>query len=453
MNRKLSAVIGLAMAASASSALVPAIAQDKVSIVVNATQVFGTIDPARINDYTEYMAAVNLYDGLTTVSGDGSIVPQLATSWSVSDDNLTYTFKLKEDATFQDGSPVEASDVVYTLKRLLAINEGPSYLFSKLIDPSKLKAVDSHTVEIGLTKVYAPFLTTTPLILVVNEDAVKQNSDDEWGSDYLADHGAGAGPYMLASWNRGSQMVIDRYEGYNGGWDRGTPIDEIRFVITNDEATVKALATKGDLGMSADTQANETYDAIGAMDGYKIINTPTATAFYLKMNTKLPPTDDIHVRRAIAYATDYETIREAIYPGSPLAGPMASSFADAYLDTLQVPEYNLEKAKEELAKSKYAGQDITLTHSYVAGLSFEEDIALLMQANLEQIGVTLDVRPEPWNRITELAAKPETTPNTTQVSTVRAIRPPTACSMFSMILLLQAPGHPWNGCRIRKSTR
>ncbi|WP_319518469.1 ABC transporter substrate-binding protein [uncultured Martelella sp.] len=415
MTRKMLAVAGLALAASASTALVPAAAQDKVSIVVNATQVFGTIDPARINDYTEYMAAVNLYDGLTTVAGDGSIVPQLAESWTVSDDNLTYTFKLKDGATFQDGSPVEASDVVYTLKRLLAINEGPSYLFSKLIDPDKLKAVDSKTVEIGLTKVYAPFLTTTPLILVVNEDEAKANSDEEWASDYIASHSVGAGPYALEDWKRGSQMVVERYADYHGGWDRGTPIDEIRFVITNDEATVKALATKGELGMSSDSQANETYEAIGAMDGYKLIETPTATAFYIKMNTKLPPTDDIHVRRAIAYATDYATIREAIYPGSELSGPMASAFADAYAGDLPTPEYNLEKAREELAKSKYAGQDITLTHSYVAGLSFEEDIALLMQANLEQIGVTLDVRPEPWNRITELAAKPETTPNTTQV--------------------------------------
>lgn len=416
MTRKMLAIAGLALAATATTALTPARAQDdKVSIVVNATQVFGTIDPARINDYTEYMAAVNLYDGLTTVAGDGSIIPQLAESWTVSDDNLTYTFKLKDGATFQDGSPVEASDVVYTLKRLLAINEGPSYLFSKLIDPDKLKAVDSHTVEIGLTKVYAPFLTTTPLILVVNEDAAKANSDDEWASDYIANHSIGAGPYMLADWNRGSQMVVARYDDYHAGWDRGRPIDEIRFVITNDEATVKALATKGELGMSSNAQASETYNAIGAMDGYKIIETPTATALYIKMNTKLPPTDDIHVRRAIAYATDYDTIREAIYPGSSLSGPMAPAFADAYPDDLPAPEYNLEKAKEELAKSKYAGQDITLTHSYVAGLSFEEDIALLMQANLEQIGITLDVRPEPWNRITELASEPDTTPNTTQV--------------------------------------
>ncbi|MEM8729444.1 MAG: ABC transporter substrate-binding protein, partial [Pseudomonadota bacterium] len=199
------------------------------------------------------------------------------------------------------------------------------------------------------------------------------------------------------------------------GWDKGTPIDTVRFVITNDEATVKALASSGVLGFSASAQANETFEAIAAMDGYRVEEIPTATGFYIKMNTQVPPTDDVHVRRAIQYATDYDTIRSVIYPGSEMAGPLAPAFANAFNSDLPAPAYDLEKAKEELAKSKYAGQDLVIPHTYVAGLSFEEDIALLMQANLEAIGVTLDLRPEPWNRITELAGAVDTTPATTQV--------------------------------------
>ncbi|WP_058320660.1 ABC transporter substrate-binding protein [Sinorhizobium sp. GL28] len=401
---------------TALTAAAAAAAAEKVSIVVNATQEFGTIDPAKINDYTEYMAAVNLYSGLTTVNPDGSVVPDLAESWSVSDDDKTYTFKLKQGATFQDGTPVKASDVVYTVKRLLAGNEGPSYLFIDIVDPDKVRSVDEQTVEIGLKKVYAPFIASTPLILVLNEKQIKANSSQKWGADYLADHPAGAGPYTLSSWQRASQMVINRYEGYHGGWNKGKPIDEIRFVITHDEATVKALAAKGELGMSARAQANETFDAIGKMPGYKILNGTTATGYYIKMNTKVPPTDDIHVRRAIAYATDYDTVRKVIHPGEPMNGPLAAVFKDAYLDELAAPEYNLEKAKEELAKSKYTGKGpIKVTHTYVTGLAFEEDLALLMQANLEQIGIELDIKPEPWNRITELAAKADSTPATTQV--------------------------------------
>ncbi|MEQ8449383.1 MAG: ABC transporter substrate-binding protein [Nitratireductor sp.] len=400
-----------------TSALAPAaLAQDKVSLVVNAVQIFGTVDPAKVNDYTEYMAIVNLYDALTTVDATGAVVPQLAESWEISDDSKTYTFKLKADATFQDGSPVEAKDVVYSMQRLLSINEGPAYLFTGLVEPDAVKALDDHTVEITLNRVYAPFISNTPLILVVNSDLVKEKSDEEWGETYLADASAGAGPYNLASWTRGSQMVMERYGDYHMGWPKQKPIDELRFVITRDEATVKALATKGELGMSSQYQSNETYDAIDKLDNYKIIAADTATGFYIKLNNQVAPTDDVHIRRAIAYATDYATIRDVIYPGGELKGPLAPVFADAHLDSLPSPEFNLEKAKEEVAKSKYAGDTpIKLAHAYVAKTAFEEEIGLLLKSTLETIGFEVELQPEPWNRITELASAVDTTPASTQV--------------------------------------
>ncbi|QDZ02818.1 ABC transporter substrate-binding protein [Nitratireductor mangrovi] len=411
-------LLSITMAAllGTSALATTAIAQDKISLVVNAVQIFGTVDPAKVNDYTEYMAIVNLYDALTTVDADGNVVPQLAESWEISDDSKTYTFKLKADATFQDGSPVEAKDVVYSMQRLLSINEGPAYLFSGLVEPDAVKALDDHTVEITLNRVYAPFTSNTPLILVVNSDLVKEQNDGEWGETYLADASAGAGPYKLASWTRGSQLVMERYGDYHMGWPKQRPIDELRFVITRDEATVKALATKGELGMSSQYQSNETYDAISALDNYKIIAADTATGFYIKINNQVPPTDDVHIRRAIAYAMDYETIREVIYPGGELKGPLAPVFADAHLDSLPAPEFNLEKAKAEVEKSKYAGdKPIKLTHAYVAKTAFEEEIGLLFKSTLETIGFEVELQPEPWNRITELAAAVETTPDTTQV--------------------------------------
>lgn len=407
----------LCSTAAAFLATAPAYAQDdKVSIVVNAVQIFGTIDPAKINDYTEYMAAVNLYDGLTTVNSDGQIIPQLAESWDVSDDNLTYTFHLKEGATFQDGSPVEAKDVVWSMQRLLALNEGPSYLFADLVDPANVTAPDEKTVVITLSKVYAPFISVTPLILPVNSDLVMEQNDGEWGEDYLAENPAGAGPYSLESWNRGAEMKLARYDGYHAGWDKGKPIDEVRFVVTRDEATVKALADSGELGISSQYQANETYDSIAKVEGYEIVPADTATGFYLKLNNQKPPTDDIHIRRAIAYALDTMTIRESIFPGGEMNGPLASVFKDAYLDSLPAQEYNLEKAQEEIAQSKYAGETpIKLEHAYVAKTAFEEEIGLLIQATLDSIGFETSLQPEPWNRITELASAVDTTPNTTQV--------------------------------------
>ncbi len=407
----------LTASALALCAALPAQAQDdKVAITVNAVQIFGTIDPAKINDYTEYMAAVNLYDGLTTVDGTGAVIPQLAESWEISDDNLTYTFTLKEGATFQDGSPVEASDVVYSIRRLLDINEGPAYLFTDLLNEGAVTALDDRTVQIKLSKVYAPFISITPLLLVVNEGALETSDSDPWGEEVLANTSVGAGPYSLSSWDRGAQMTLARYDGYHGGWDRGTPIDEVRFVITRDEATVRALAQRGELGISSQYQSTETYEGIAALDDYRLITAPTATGFYIKLNNQVAPTDDIHVRRAIAMAMDYATIREAIYPGAVLRGPLADVFEDAVPADAEAPTFDLQAAQEELAKSEYAGNGpIPLNHVYVSNTAFEEEISLLFKSVLDQIGFDVTIQPEPWNRITELASSIETTPHTTQV--------------------------------------
>lgn len=392
-------------------------AQDApVSTIVNAVQIIGTIDPAKINDYTEYMAAVNLYDALTTVDPDGSVVPQLAESWEVSDDNLTYTFTLKEGATFQDGSPVEASDFVYSIRRLLAINEGPAYLFSDLIGEDSVEAVDARTLKITLNKVYAPFIAITPILLAVNEEAVQSSDADTWGEEFLANDAAGAGPYSLGNWDRGAQMTLDRFEGYHGGWDRGTPLDEVRIVITRDEATVRALAQRGELGLSSQYQSTETYAGIDALDNYRVISVPTATGFYIKLNNQKAPTDDIHVRRAIAMAMDYATVREVIYPGAELTGPLAPVFPEAIPEGAEAPVFDLEAARAELEQSKYFGDGpIPLEHVYVSGTAFEEEIALLLKSTLDSIGFDVSIAPEPWNRITDLASSIETTPDSTQV--------------------------------------
>jgi len=410
MKRMVRTLVALAGVLAAAAALAGP------SIMINVVQIFGTIDPAKVTDYTEYMAAVNLYDGLVSVDKNGSIVPLLATSWEASDDATTFTFHLKGDASFHDGTPVTAQDVVYSVKRLLAIDQGPSYLFRDVLTPDNVTAPDAQTVVFKLSKVFSPFMATVPLIFVVNEKLLEDNAKDgDMGQAYLADHEAGSGPYTLDSWTRGSEMRIKRFDGYHMGWGGGA-IDDIRFVVTNDEATVRSLAASGELTMSSQYQASETYDALAKMDRFRIEERATGTAFYLKMNTQVAPTDDVHIRRAIACATDYGTIRDTIYPGEPLNGPMPAVFKDFVLDTLTAPTFDLQCAKDEIAKSAYAGAgSIPLTFSYVAGASFEEEIGLLMKSNLEQVGFAVNLDPEPWNRITEIAGKVDTTPNVTEV--------------------------------------
>ena len=105
------------------------------------------------------------------------------------------------------------------------------------------------------------------------------------------------------------------------------PIDEVRWIITTDEATVRSLAASGELTMSSQFQSPDTYTALENMGRFVIAKEETSTAFYLKLNTKLAPTDDVHIRKAIALATDYATIREVIFPGGVLSTPLPKAFA------------------------------------------------------------------------------------------------------------------------------
>jgi len=394
-------------------ALSPALAATH-TVTINTVQIFGTIDPAKISDYTDYMASANLYDGLANVDSNGALVPELAEKWEVAPDAASVTFHIRPDAKFQDGSPVQAEDVVYSVERLLKINQGPANLFAGVLKPGSVEAVDAKTVKFNLLKTFSPFLATVPAIRVVNSKLVKANAGNDDGQTYLATHVAGAGPYTLKSWDRGTGMTIERDPNYYRGWGEG-PIDEVRFVITNDEATVRSMAASGELTMSSQYQSPDTYDALAKMPRIKIAKGETSVAFYLKLNTKVAPTDDVHIRKAIALATDYDTIHGTILPGGELTGPLPKTFAEAHLDSPQ-PKFDLEAAKAEIAKSGYAGKtDIPLSLTYVSSAKFEEEIALLMQSNLQHIGFTVTLSGEPWNRVTEIASKVETTPNVTEV--------------------------------------
>jgi peptide/nickel transport system substrate-binding protein len=390
----------------------PAIAETVVT--TNTGQIFRTLDPAKISDQNDYAAAVNLYNALITVGEGGRLVPAIAESWKVSSDAKEIVFKIRGDAKFSDGSPVQASDVVYSVERLLRINQGPANLFAGVLASGSVTAVDAKTVKFALSKPFSPFLATIPSIFILNANVVKANEGADDGQTYLATHVAGSGAYLLSKYDRGTGMTIVRNKDYYRGFG-DNPIDQVRWIVTNDEATAKSLAASGELTMSSPFQAPDTYKALAQMGRFNVLNVNTATAFSLKLNTRVAPTDDLHIRRAIAYATDYKTIREVIYPGGALNGPLPKTFGDYVANDIPEPKFDMEAAKAEIAKSKYAGQKIPITLAYLSDTKFEEEISLLMQSNLEQIGFVVTQEGDPWNRVTELASKPETTPAVTQI--------------------------------------
>ncbi|HZS92231.1 MAG TPA: ABC transporter substrate-binding protein [Chloroflexota bacterium] len=391
------------------------------TLTLNAVQVFGNFDPAIGTDYTQNMAQINFYDTLLTPTPSAGLTGRLAERWTASPDATTYTFHLRKGVKFHSGNEVTAEDVVYTMERMLAINQGYSFVWQGYLMSGSVKALDRYTVQFKLLKPFAPFPSTMAVLFIVDKATVKAHqkpgkfgANGDYGQAWLGSNEAGSGPYTLESDVEGSELRMKRFPGYFRGWHAGA-IDEVRVMIVEQEATVVSLAKTGVLDMTSQYQANTTYDTLKGL-GFKIVTSPTTEVFYLKMNTRIAPTDDIHVRRAIALAFDYNTVRQRLYPGAPVSGPLSPAFKDAYNSSLPLPKQDLAAAKAELAKSKYAGKGaIPLTLSYVTTAPFEAQIALLFNSIMSQIGFKVTINPQQWNRITELATKVQDTPNVTEV--------------------------------------
>lgn len=124
------------------------------------------------------MAAINIYDTLIFPSDEANegVVPRVAEDWTISEDGLTYTFNLKKGIKFHNGDELTASDVVYSMDRLLTIGEGYAYIFTNYVEPGTTVAVDDYTVEFHLKQAYGPFINALVRLFILNEDEVKANT-------------------------------------------------------------------------------------------------------------------------------------------------------------------------------------------------------------------------------------------------------------------------------------
>ena len=143
----------------------------KTVVTMNTVQIFGTIDPAKISDYTDYMAAVNLYDGLVTVDSAGNIIPELAESWTVSDDakevDLQDPRRTPRSPTARRSRPATWS---IPSSACCASTRARRTCSPACLTPGSVTAVDDKTVKFTLSKTFAPFLTTVPAILILNAE-------------------------------------------------------------------------------------------------------------------------------------------------------------------------------------------------------------------------------------------------------------------------------------------
>ena len=270
------------------------------------------VDPAVGSDYVSSTSLANLYDSLIFPTAGGGTEPWLAESWEVSADGLIYTFHLRQGVTFHDGSELLASDVVYSHNRLQTIGEGYAYLISGV---AEVAAPDDSTVVFTLEQPSGLFVPSLVRLYVVNEDLVRANTNAEgpygengdYGKDWLLTHDAGSGPYTVIEFPLEEFALMEKFEDW---WakDQFNPDapDQVKLILTTESATVRTLMETGALEISDQWQPVEALNALDGIDGVDITTVPTMSSFYYMMNNRLAPLDDIHCRKAIAWAFDYE---------------------------------------------------------------------------------------------------------------------------------------------------
>ena len=413
MSRRVLSTVVVFILLSALMIFTTGVIAQKNIVGMSLNQEISTIDPSKTTDWTESMVIVNLYDSLVTPNPDGTMAPLIAEDWDYTEDGLNYTFDIKKGIKFHDGSELTAEDVKFSFDRMLELKQGYSWLWLDVLN--EVKVTDDYTVEITLNRPYSPFVSTLPWLAILNKEQVIANEvEGDMGQDWLLDHDAGSGAYKFKSWERGNQIVFEKFDDYFQGW-RDNSIDEVRARVIYSDSTVLSEMKTGDLTIADHYRALETYDRIDNLEGVKIQKAQSGEIFYLKINTQKPPVDNIHVMKALSWAFDYETFNTKIEPGTEQSrGPVPKIIAGHNPDVFQY-EKNLDKAKEELAKSGFEPGELTITYCYVEGFEMERKLGLMYQADLAEVGINLELQPETWGRITDLASNVESTPHITAV--------------------------------------
>ncbi|NPV43408.1 MAG: ABC transporter substrate-binding protein [Firmicutes bacterium] len=376
------------------------------------------IDPAVGLDYSSSIALVNLYDTLIFPDPDGTNKPHVAEKWEADEDGLNYTFYIRKGIKFHNGNELTAEDVAFSMKRLLTIGEGYSYLFTDVVED--VTVVDDYTVKFTLKKPFGPFVSTLARLYILNKDEVMKNINKDgpygemgdYGKEWLITHDAGSGPYIAKELQQQGYLYAVRFDDYWGGWENDAP-EAIKLIDNTEGATVRTMLANRELEITDMWQSTENLEAMSRIPGVSIAMYSTGSIQNMMLNTKKPPTDDVNFRKALSYLFDYNLIAKKIFPGSPIAkGPICAN-TPGHDPNIYQYYLDFEKAKEYLQKSKYGNQldkypVELLVNTDVAD---HEKVALLFQAAAESVGIKVNISKAPWISITEKLSTVETTPN------------------------------------------
>jgi peptide/nickel transport system substrate-binding protein len=369
-------------------------------VVVMAMQIDDIIslDPQECFEFSGDEVCNNLYQRLVRPAGSdpGTLVPDLAERWEISDDARTYTFHLRADAVFSSGAPVTAGDAAFSLCRAVILNKSPGFIISQfgLTSGNVERCVvdkDARTLVISLPEAQAPSfflncLTANVASIVEKSVALSNAQGDDLGNGWLKGDSAGSGPWVLREWRPSEAVILDA----NPHRPDATKVRRVVLRHVADPAAQMLMLSKGDADIARDLQSDQLRSIQGSPD-YQLVSTVASNTMYLAMNQRSPQLVPVEVHQAIKWAIDYAGIRTSLVPTSWKVHQtiVPDGFPSSMADTPF--RRDTGRARALLKAAGFAnGFELTLDHYSASPYS---EIAQAVQANLADIGIRVKLLP------------------------------------------------------------
>ena len=388
-----------------------------------------SIDPALNSTIDGGNLLITAFEGLLIVDENNQIQYGQAESYEVSEDGLTWTFHLREGLKWSDGTDLDATDFVYTYKRVAdpataapysatVVGMVAGYEEAMAGDPDALQvsAPDANTFVVTLAHpcTYFDKLAAFATLSPVQQETIEANGDS-WATapeTYVSN-----GPYYMTEWTVGQQIVFSKNPYYKGGWDTSKIVSEtITFLLMEDSTAAYTAYTTGQAQLIKDVPTEEIPSLIKAEDGGDFYVDPIMGTYYLSMNDQVEPFNDVNVRKALSLAIDREyvanTLMQGTYsPAYKLTGPGITDADDsAYMDKSNgewIPEdYETAKtmAQQALADAGYPNGEGFPTITYTTNDSgYNKAVAEYMQQCYKEVlGINLEIEIVEWSSFTPM---------------------------------------------------
>ena len=360
-------------------------AKDSSEIVVGIPQdLEDSLDPHKALAAGTKEILFNVYEGLLKPDSQGNNIPAVAESYTVSEDLMTYTFKLRDGIKFHNGKNVTADDVKYSIDKFAGISDGSEPLVSAFSVIEEVNIIDDKTVDVVLN---TPDTDLPTYLAMVSAAIIPKDNENP---DTVA---IGTGPYKYVSRSPQENVICEAFDDY---WGEKANIKNVTFKVeANADSIVMDL-----LGGSIDLYARLTIDQVKQLnDEFSVYEGTMNLVQALYLNNNVKPFDDVRVRQALSYATDVDEILDitAEGKGTKIGSSMFPAFGKYYDESLsELYPTDIEKAKELLKEAGYENgfnMTITVPSNYQPHI----DVAQVLAEQYKKIGVNAEIQLVEWN--------------------------------------------------------